>query len=373
MVEIYVSRQGEEFIPHALQFDQISRIQLRDTPGSNPVTREIYVATNSQQFELAPRYKDVAKVIQFVLTEPNVIKLQIYISNDLGVTFDPLPVYDNAGKIIQIRYEDNINKTISVSQDGKTFLPNNVYYGLGQPQIMLIASAMPNGPTTTPTGIQTGKVVGKQIYLDANPPHTSGTTGGGDVEHHSYESGGSSDRREWEIKTPHLNCEVTAYFKVTEKKEDTISIKLRGPKHGDGVPESDQCCNIHYIPFSGKKDGKVFGKQCPHTKYCDFGKGNFDLGDIRNKWIGVKAIEWNEGNGVHFQTWVDLERNDTWQLWAEIVDNGDAGDCEKDNKKPFVTSPPKGHHDVLVLLRVDTADIEATDISLREITPPAAG
>ena len=107
---------------------------------------------------------------------------------------------------------------------------------------------------------------------------------------------------------------------------------------------------------------------------CDFGSpANFELGDIRNKWIGVKAIEWNEGNGVHFQTWVDLERNDTWQLWADILDKGNVGDCKEDTKDPFLTSPPKGNWPATVLLRVDTADVEAEDISLREITPPMAG
>ena len=208
-------------------------------------------------------------------------EVHLFTSNNPGNMQGTPSLYEGKGSTITIKDHPNSKKRIDFSISGNNILWQNIYEGSGSDDITIqitVGTTSTTASTSTkitpiptpslpPTEIKLGQVVGKQIYQDANPPHLSGVTGGGDVESHGFHSGGHSKRREWEITTPHLNCEVTGYFKVTEKKEDTISIKLRGPKHSDPVPESDQCANIHYIPFSGKKGGKVFGKQCPHVEY----------------------------------------------------------------------------------------------------------
>ncbi len=213
----------------------------------------------------------------------------------------------------------------------------------------------------------TDKLGVNEIYPDAAKPFFSESTGGGKAEYHNYASGGGSWRREWEITAPHLNAEVTAYFLVTEKKEDTISVKLRGAKHtGD---EFNACNYIHYVPFSAA--GPYIGKQCPHTSYYE-AKGivpKFALGDIRGQWIGVKSIEWNEGPYVHLQTWIDIGlKTNQWKLWVDTVDSGNIG--LKDALEPFTRSPWRGNLPATVLLRVDTKAVDAQLISLRAITAP---
>lgn len=70
-----------------------------------------------------------------------------------------------------------------------------------------------------------------------------------------------------------------------------------------------------------KKYGiKIIGKQCPHTDYSEAhdAKSYYKLGSIRNKWIGVKVVEWNEptpqGPNVHMHTWID-EGDSGHQSW----------------------------------------------------------
>ncbi len=74
---------------------------------------------------------------------------------------------------------------------------------------------------------------------------------------------------------------------------------------------------------------RTIGKQCPHNNYKVLGEDDelpeppmpkFELGDIREKWIGVKAIEWNEGEKVHWQTWIDENCDNNWKCWIEEME-----------------------------------------------------
>jgi len=223
-------------------------------------------------------------------------------------------------------------------------------------------------PTPQPTPQPTPSE--DKIYPDTVPPHISTTVIDGELE-----QGG--DRREPQITGyDFLNCEATAYVKVHGVK-DTLSIKLRGPKHS-GIPDDDMCNNIHYINL-GSENKKPFGKQSGHTKeYCEFGSQIVKIPD--NVWVGVKAIEYNENDdkSVHFQTWVQNPEGSAWKLASDFVDNGSSTGCGGSDPragKPYVTSPCQDlNYPVSVGFRVDGlkggGDVEFKNLSVREIKAP---
>lgn len=206
-----------------------------------------------------------------------------------------------------------------------------------------------------------------KIYPDTDPPHICTNVSDGDRE-----QGG--DRREPQIACGFnfLNTEATVYIN-THDINDTLSIKLRGPKHSDPTPESDMCNNIHYVNL-GDEDKKPFGKQAGHTaEYCEFGSPVVKVPD--NTWVGVKAIEWNESNGVHFQTWIENPEGSGWKLAADIIDTGGLGSCSGPASDPYTTSPCAGSRPVSIGFRVDglnenDGDVEFKNMSVREIQPP---
>lgn len=154
-----------------------------------------------------------------------------------------------------------------------------------------------------------------------------------------------------EVPTSYTAMEVTGHFKVhvPDRDKETISLKLKGANHRDS--EYNACCNIHFIPFKSgeieleeteegwESNFRTIGKQCPHNNYKVLGESDddysspkppmpkFELGDIREKWIGVKAIEWNEGEKVHWQTWIDENCDNNWKCWIDFLEaEGSIGD-----------------------------------------------
>ena len=111
------------------------------------------------------------------------------------------------------------------------------------------------------------------------------------------------------------------------------SIKLRGGHHSDDGDDSARC----YI-FRVEGDGeKNFGKEFPHNN----GKGyswhtidiEFSIGSpssLRDKWIGIKGITYNRGDGVQCECYLDLDGIDSngqfdpqrqnWKKWYSILD-----------------------------------------------------
>lgn len=230
--------------------------------------------------------------------------------------------------------------------------------------------------TTTTTTTTTSKVttaapaVGPtaKIYPDAADPHLYTTTTDGELEQ-------DGDRKEPQLVSGfnYLNTEATIYINY-HGINDTLSIKLRGPKHS-GIPDSDMCNNIHYCNL-GSGGNQAFGKQWGHTEvYCEFGDTQVSIPE--NVWVGVKAIEWNDpAGGVHFQTWLENPEGSGWQLAADAVDSGSAGDCTGGAADPYLESPCASDS-VSIGFRVDGlsggGDVEFKDASVREIAvPPAA-
>lgn len=131
-----------------------------------------------------------------------------------------------------------------------------------------------------------------------------------------------------------LNVEATGYFKVIKNMDD-ISVKLRGGHHSDDGKDSARCY-VFRVGADGK--GKNFAKEYPHRN----GKGYSwhthnveNLESLQDKWIGIKAITWNEGNDkVHCECYIDVDginelgkfspQTQKWKLWYDVVDE----DCK---------------------------------------------
>ena len=223
----------------------------------------------------------------------------------------------------------------------------------------------PGGQQPPPPG--GGQVVtGAQIYPSAADPHEYTTTTDGELEQ-------DGDRKEPQLASGfnYLNTEATIYINY-HGVNDTLSIKLRGPKHS-GIPDADMCNNIHYINL-GSGGNQAFGKQWGHTEvYCEFGGSQVSIPE--NVWVGVKAIEWNEDSGLHFQTWIENPEGAGWTLAADAVDSGSAGDCSGGAANPYTTSPCASDS-VSIGFRVDGlsggGDVEFKGASVREIAVPSA-
>ena len=140
-----------------------------------------------------------------------------------------------------------------------------------------------------------------------------------------------------------LNVEATGYFKVIKNMDD-ISVKLRGGHHSDKSEESARCY-VFRLGAEGK--GKNFAKEYPHKN----GKGYSwhtlavkPLGSLQNKWVGIKAITWNEGNDkVHCECYLDFDgvneqgkfdpQTQNWKLWYDVVDeDGKFGEDNNDHQ-----------------------------------------
>jgi hypothetical protein len=124
------------------------------------------------------------------------------------------------------------------------------------------------------------------------------------------------------------NLEATGYFKITDPRhDDAISIKLRGPEHKE--KKHFGSWYIIGIEFDGKKH---FEKEYDHDdgnkKVTSVDGQSTDVGSIVDKWVGIKAITVNEGNGVRCTCYVDKGGLDSsgkpanqWTKIFDVLDN----------------------------------------------------
>lgn len=151
----------------------------------------------------------------------------------------------------------------------------------------------------------------------------------------------SSNDMHFHIKI--LNVEATGYFKVIKNMDD-ISIKLRGGHHSNAGDDSARCY-VFRIGADGK--GKNFAKEYPHKNGKGYSWHTLEvesLESLEDKWIGIKAITWNEGNDkVHCECYLDFDgvseqgnfdtKKQNWKLRYDVVDeDGKFGEDNKDHK-----------------------------------------
>jgi hypothetical protein len=174
------------------------------------------------------------------------------------------------------------------------------------------------------------------------------------------------------------NVEMTGYFKLNEYVEDEYSTYSRSIWHNRthyGCGGSDYKLNLHF-------DGSVtLDKEEWHVNYSDQPKPAWmlehkiieGLGNLTNKWVGLKNIVYNiEQNGTSYpkvEMWIDQNNSNVWEKVHEYVDRGGWGSTmDRCGGKPdqLVTwgSP------VATFRWDDTADVDFRNLSIREIQPP---
>jgi hypothetical protein len=157
-----------------------------------------------------------------------------------------------------------------------------------------------------------------------------GQNGGIDTYNHSV----IAARGYWYKPSDWKNVEMTGYFKLNEYVEDEYSTYSRSIWHNrnqSGCGGSDYKLKLHF-------DGTVSAeKEEWHVLYTDQPKPSWmleqkivdGLGNLTNRWIGLKNIVYNtDQNGTFYPTmemWIDETNNGTWKKVYEYMDTGGWG------------------------------------------------
>ena len=187
----------------------------------------------------------------------------------------------------------------------------------------------------------------------------------------NYSSGApSTNSNEWNITNlpaDFLDQEVTGYFLIQATSNDDLAFKLRGGRHSDSNASEGSCYDFG-LAFNG---GCRLRKEKPHPSYHPCSAScKQNIGSIKGKWIGMKAITYNEGNGVRCQMWADPGGLDSagkpanrWVNNLDLLDNG--SNCYQ---APFLK-----RNGAYIQIRVDdTKSIQAKYLSGRGIKAASA-
>ena len=182
----------------------------------------------------------------------------------------------------------------------------------------------------------------------------------------------------WYKPSDWKNVEMTGYFKLKEFVEDEYSTYSRSIWHNrthNGCGGSDYKLKLHF-------DGSVsLDKEEWHVHYTDQPKPSWmlehkivdGLGNLTNRWIGLKNIVYNtDQNGTFYPTmemWIDETNNGTWKKVHEYTDRGAWGStmnrCGGAPDQLITWGSP------VATFRWDgTADVDFRNLSVREIDPP---
>jgi hypothetical protein len=198
--------------------------------------------------------------------------------------------------------------------------------------------------------------------------------GGMDTYNHST----IESRGHWYKPSDWKNVEMTGFFKLKEYVEDEFSMFSRSIWHNrtyNGCGGSDYKPKLHF-------DGSVtLDKEEWHVHYTDQPKTAWmpehkiidGLGNLTNKWIGLKNIVYNiEQNGTSYprmEMWIDQNNNNTWKRVHEYVDRGGWGStmnrCGGAPDQLITWGSP-----IATFRWDDTADVDFKNLSVREIEPP---
>ncbi|MGB8132636.1 MAG: hypothetical protein WCE99_00460, partial [Nitrososphaeraceae archaeon] len=163
-----------------------------------------------------------------------------------------------------------------------------------------------------------------------------------------------------------------------EYVEDEYSTYSRSIWHNrthNGCGGSDYKLKLHF-------DGSVsLDKEEWHVLYTDQPKPSWmlehkivdGLGNLTNRWIGLKNIVYNtDQNGTFYPTmemWIDETNNDTWKKVHEYTDKRAWGStmnrCGGAPDQLITWGSP-----VATFRWDDTADVDFRNLSVREIDPP---
>jgi hypothetical protein len=182
----------------------------------------------------------------------------------------------------------------------------------------------------------------------------------------------------WYKPSDWKNTEITGYFKLNEYVKDEYTTYTRSIWHKkthNGCGGSDYKLKLHF-------DGSVsLDKEEWHVHYTDQPKPPWmpdherieGLGNLTNKWIGLKNIIYNiEQNGTSYpmmEMWIDQNNSNVWKKVHEYVDRGGWGStmnrCGGAPDQLITWGSP-----VVTFRWDDTAKVDFRNLSVREIQPP---
>jgi hypothetical protein len=181
----------------------------------------------------------------------------------------------------------------------------------------------------------------------------------------------------WYRASDWKNTEITGYFKLNEYVKDEYSTYMRSVWHNrthNGCGGSDYKLKLHFDGFVSldKEEWHVRYTDQPKPQWMPEHKRIDGLGNLTNKWIGLKNIVYNiEQNGTFYpkmEMWIDQNNSNIWKKVHEYVDRGGWGStmnrCEGAPDQPITWGSP------VATFRWDgTASVDFRNLSVREIQP----
>jgi hypothetical protein len=200
--------------------------------------------------------------------------------------------------------------------------------------------------------------------------------GGIDTYNHSV----IEARGYWYKPSDWKNVEMTGYFKLKEFVEDEYSMFSRSILHNrnqSGCGGSDYKLQLHFdgTVSAEKEEWHVHYTDQPEKLPREQDHKDIELGNLTNKWIGLKNIVYNtDQNGTFYPTmemWIDETNNGTWKKVHEYMDTGGWGStmnrCGGAPDQLITWASP-----VATFRWDDTADVDFRNLSVREIDPPSS-
>jgi hypothetical protein len=181
----------------------------------------------------------------------------------------------------------------------------------------------------------------------------------------------------WYKPSDWKNVEMTGYFKLNNYTEDEYTTYSRSIWHNtthNGCGGSDYKLRLHFdgsVTFD-KEEWHVHYSEQPNSARMPEHKIVDGLGNLTNKWIGLKSVVYNiEQNGTSYpklEMWIDQNNNNTWKKIHEYVDKGGWGStmnrCGGAPDQLITWGSP------VVTFRWDgTANVDFRNLSVREIQP----
>jgi hypothetical protein len=182
----------------------------------------------------------------------------------------------------------------------------------------------------------------------------------------------------WYKPSDWRNVEMTGYFKLNNYTEDEYTTYSRSIWHNtthNGCGGSDYKLRLHFdgsVSFD-KEEWHVHYSKQPKSAWMTEDKIVDGLGNLTNKWIGLKSVVYNiEQNGTSYpklEMWIDQNNNNTWKKIHEYADKGGWGStmnrCGGEPDQLITWGSP-----VVTFRWDDTADVDFRNLSVREIQPP---
>jgi hypothetical protein len=200
--------------------------------------------------------------------------------------------------------------------------------------------------------------------------------GGIDTYNHSV----IEARGYWYKPSDWKNVEMTGYFKLKEFVEDEFSMFSRSILHNrnqSGCGGSDYKLQLHFdgTVSAEKEEWHVHYTDQPEKLPMEPDHKDIELGNLTNRWIGLKNIVYNtDQNGTFYPTmemWIDETNNGIWKKVYRYMDRGSWGStmnrCGGAPDQLITWGSP------VATFRWDkTASVDFKNLSVREIDPPSS-